>query len=131
MTTMLAFGAFDPLHAGHAHFIAKAATHGDRLVVALASDDAIRTLKGHDPRNAFGERAAALKLLPAVDDIVPSEASDDFTVINDVQPDVIALGYDQDALRAALYAWMTAHRQIPIVTIDAHDPEKYKSSLLG
>lgn len=130
MTIVLAFGAFDPLHAGHAYFLSQAKAHGDRLVVALASDDAICALKQHEPRNAFVDRRAALQLLPAVDDVVTSDASGTFAVLDEVQPDVIALGYDQDALRTTLDAWMTAHRQIPIVTIEAHEPEKYKSSLL-
>lgn len=130
MTTVLVFGAFDPLHPGHAHFLGTARALGDRLVVALATDDAITTLKHHAPRAPFDERKQLLRLLPIVDDVVASDASGTFTVINEVQPDTIALGYDQYTLGAALATWMTTHRQVPMVTLDAHEPEKYKSSLM-
>lgn len=131
MTTVLAFGAFDPLHAGHAHLLADAAAYGDTLVVALASDDAIRQLKHHEPRQTFDERKAALMLLPSVDDVLPSMPNDGFAVIDNVLPDVIATGYDQHHLREALADWMTTHRTIPVVSVDAHEPERYKSSLLN
>lgn len=130
MTTVLAFGAFDPLHAGHAHLLAHAAAYGDKLVVALAIDDAIRELKHHEPRQTFDERKAALMLLPPVDDVVMSVPNDGFAVIDAVQPDVIATGYDQQHLRDALTDWMATHRIIPVVNVDAHEPEKYKSSLI-
>lgn len=130
MATVLAFGAFDPLHAGHTHFLGAARALGDRLVVALATDDAIVTLKHHAPRASFLERTQLLRMLPIVDDVVASDASGSFAVIDTVQPDILVLGYDQDALHSALTDWMTTHRQIPIVTIDAHEPEKYKSSLM-
>lgn len=130
MTTVLAFGAFDPLHAGHGHFLSNAATLGDKLIVALASDEVIATLKGHDARMSFNERKSALELHHALITVVESDASGTFTLLDQVQPDVIALGYDQDALRAALEAWMTTHRTIPMVTLESHEPEKYKSSLI-
>lgn len=130
MVTVLAFGAFDPLHAGHAHFLGAARALGDRLVVALATDDAIITLKHHAPRVPFLERTQLLQMLPIVDDVVASDASGSFSVIDTVQPDIVALGYDQDALRTTLTDWMATHRRIPIVTLDAHEPEKYKSSLM-
>lgn len=130
MSIVLVFGAFDPLHAGHAHFLGRARAHGDRLVVALATDDAIRALKSHEPHAPFAERKAALQLLPIVDDVLTSDASGTFMVLEEVQPDTIALGYDQDALRNALKTWMITHHEIPIIQIDAHEPEKFKSSKL-
>lgn len=131
MSTVLAFGAFDPLHPGHAHFLAQARSLGDRLVVALATDEAIVTLKGHTPRVPYEERRQRLALLPVVDDIVPSDASGDFAVVTAVNPATIALGYDQDALATALTAWCEKHgRLLHLVRIDAFQPNTYKSSLL-
>lgn len=130
MTTVLVFGAFDPLHPGHAYFLSSAAMLGDRLVVGLASDDAIRALKGHEPRMPFNDRKSVLKLLHPTVEVLASDASGSFGVINEVQPETIAIGYDQDTLRRVLEAWMATHRTIPIVTIESHEPEKYKSSLM-
>lgn len=130
MTTVLAFGAFDGLHEGHAHFLGEAAALGDRLVVALATDEAIRTLKQHEPRHTFDERREALRLMPPVEDIVASDASGKFSVIDDVRPDMIAIGYDQDELDTALRIWMANERHVPVTRITSHEPERYKSSLL-
>ena len=64
----------------------------------------------------FDERKAALMLLPPVDDVVMSVPNDGFAVIDAVQPDVIATGYDQQHLRDALTDWMATHRTIPSST---------------
>ncbi len=130
MTTVLAFGAFDGLHEGHAHFLGEASALGDRLIVALATDDAIRSLKRHEPRYTFEERRGSLRLLPTIDDIVASDASGNFSVIDDVHPDMIAIGYDQGELDAALKVWMTLNRQVPVMYIKSHEPERFKSSLI-
>ena len=39
-------GCFDILHAGHIKYLEAAAEKGDRLVVALNSDESVRQLKG-------------------------------------------------------------------------------------
>ncbi|MDR0679187.1 MAG: adenylyltransferase/cytidyltransferase family protein [Puniceicoccales bacterium] len=43
---VLTNGCFDLLHSGHIFLLQQAARFGDRLVVALNSDDSVRTLKG-------------------------------------------------------------------------------------
>ena len=39
-------GGFDPLHSGHIEYFKAAKTHGDKLIVALNSDDWLNKKKG-------------------------------------------------------------------------------------
>src|SRR5690242_21816282 len=43
---VLANGCFDVLHVGHARYLEGARREGDVLVVAINSDDSVRSLKG-------------------------------------------------------------------------------------
>lgn len=133
MSTVLVFGAFDGLHPGHAHFLAEAKTHAERLVVCLATDAAIARLKGHMPRNTFEDRKAALFLLPQVDDVVAGDDEDgSYSSVVHLRPDVVAFGYDQQTLKEDFQTWNT-HQSIGVrtVTISPFAPERYKSSLLN
>ena len=65
-------GCFDILHKGHVTYLAKAASLGERLVVALNTDDSVRRL-GKDenrPINPEDARAVVLASLGFVDAIV-------------------------------------------------------------
>lgn len=132
MTNVLVFGAFDGLHPGHAHFLAEAQLLGGELVVCLATDATIARLKGHAPRHGYAEREAALRLLPVVDRVVPGDDGEGkYSAILDAQPDVIAFGYDQQALHDDCVAWLDRNN-LPMHTIvlQSFKPELYKSSLL-
>lgn len=71
-TIVLVNGCFDILHAGHIHYLEKAKTFGDRLIVAVNDDDSIKILKGKNrPINNLNERMQILSGLKAVDWVVP------------------------------------------------------------
>lgn len=133
MSTVLAFGAFDGLHPGHAHFLAEAQTRAERLVVCLATDAAITRLKGHAPRNTFADRKAALLLLPPVDDVVAGDDEDgSYSSVVRLRPDVVAFGYDQEELKEHFQIWNNQQSiAASTVTLPAFEPEHYKSSLLN
>ncbi len=64
-------GCFDVLHRGHVAYLSQAKDVGDVLIVAINSDEGIRTLKGPDrPINNAGDRASALGALRCVDYVV-------------------------------------------------------------
>src|ERR1700726_2678069 len=46
---VLANGCFDVLHVGHARYLEGARREGDVLIVALNSDERVRSLKGEGP----------------------------------------------------------------------------------
>lgn len=136
---ILVFGAFDGLHEGHRHFLRKARALGDYLVVALASDSGIRFLKGHDPQLTFSERASALSQNENVDEVVAGDELDDdghdsfgsWKIIEKIKPDVIACGYDQQAIQKLLENHFTTLSSLQILTLEAFQPTIYKSSLLN
>jgi len=64
-------GCFDVLHAGHIRYLEEAAALGDRLVVAVNTDDSVRRLKGESrPVNALSARVEVLRGLRVVDWVV-------------------------------------------------------------
>ncbi|MEO8614622.1 MAG: adenylyltransferase/cytidyltransferase family protein [Luteolibacter sp.] len=65
---VLTNGCFDLLHRGHLEYLRKSAELGDLLVVAINSDESVRTLKGASrPLNSEADRAYALACLRFVD----------------------------------------------------------------
>ena len=101
-------------------------------MVALATDTVIATLKQRAPDRVFLERQSALRMLEHVDEVViGDEELGSYTIIGKVQPDVVAFGYDQDALRQDFQRHAELNQlSIQIETISSHRPEIYKSSLL-
>jgi FAD synthetase len=102
MKTVLTSGAFDLIHYGHIRLLEEAKRLGGqdaRLVVIVARDETIRRLKGHPPVIPEDQRRAVVEALRVVDEAVLGyEDLDMATVIDRVQPDVIAVGYDQDSI---------------------------------
>jgi FAD synthetase len=94
MVTVMATGTFDILHMGHIYFLKEAKKLGDKLVVVVACDKTVRRLK-HEPVTPEKMRLNLIKELRIVDEAVLGKEDDMFEVVNQIQPDVIALGYDQ------------------------------------
>jgi FAD synthetase len=105
MVRVLATGVFDILHLGHLHFLAKARELGDELVVVVATDNRVRELK-HEPITPQDMRLEMIKALRPVDMAVLGREGDMFAIVEELKPDIIALGYDQahdeEEIRAAL-----------------------------
>ena len=58
---VLVGGCFDVLHYGHIHFLSSAKNHGDQVVVALESDENVKTRKGSTrPIHTQAQRKAML-----------------------------------------------------------------------
>ena len=72
---VLVTGGFDPLHSGHIAYFKEAKTLGDHLVVGLNSDDWLTRKKGR-PFMPFAERAAIIKELACVDEVIGFNDSD-------------------------------------------------------
>ena len=73
---VLVSGGFDPLHSGHIAYFKEAKKLGSKLVVALNSDDWLTRKKGR-PFMSFEERAAIVKELKVVDEVIGFDDSDD------------------------------------------------------
>lgn len=94
----LANGCFDVLHVGHVRYLRAAKELGGKLIVAVNSDDSVRTLKGdgrpHMPEN---ERAEILAALADVDAVVVFTEPDVRALIREIHPDIQAKGTDYTA----------------------------------
>jgi len=94
---VLVGGVFDILHVGHIHFLSQAKQLGDELIVIVAHDETVVRRKGRPPINSMYERAELLKALKMVDEVYIGEPNGiSFELVKRINPDVIALGPDQD-----------------------------------
>lgn len=88
-------GCFDILHAGHVAYLNEAAKLGDRLIVAVNTDESVRGLKGPGrPVNPTDRRMAVLAGLGAVDWVVPFSEETPQRLISEVLPDMLVKGGD-------------------------------------
>jgi len=91
----LANGCFDLLHVGHVRYLHAAKGLGGRLVVALNSDESVRSLKGEGrPLMPAEERAEILAALADVDAVVIFHERDVRAIIREIHPDIHAKGTD-------------------------------------
>lgn len=97
MKRVMAVGVFDLLHAGHLHYLEQAKSLGDFLTVVVAHDDTVRKRK-HEPVTGQDLRRRMVEGLKPVDEAVVGNSPDVpiFDILPRVNPDVIALGYDQE-----------------------------------
>jgi len=97
---VLASGVFDLLHLGHVKFLEEAKKAGGpdaKLVVVIARDSTVEKTKGKKPIMPEDQRLALVESLKVVDRAVLGyENLDIGEVIENIRPDVIALGYDQE-----------------------------------
>ncbi|MFC6975712.1 adenylyltransferase/cytidyltransferase family protein [Halomicroarcula sp. GCM10025709] len=104
MTRVVAQGTFDILHPGHVHYLRDAAGMGDDLHVIIARS--VNVTHKEPPVVPDEQRREMVGALKPVDEAHLGHPEDIFVPIERLEPDVIALGYDQhhdaDSLRAAL-----------------------------
>lgn len=94
MTRVMASGVFDIIHSGHLHYLQEARKLGDELVVVVATDATVRRHK-HEPIIPEKMRLELVSALKPVDAAVLGNEGDMFAVVENIRPDIIALGYDQ------------------------------------
>lgn len=88
-------GCFDILHSGHVALLQHAKSLGDKLVVAVNSDESVRKLKGDcRPVISLKERMRMLAALECVDFVVSFEEETPYNVIKKIRPEVLIKGTD-------------------------------------
>ena len=90
----MASGTFDLLHMGHIYYLKEAKKLGDELVVVVACDATVRKMK-HEPVTPEKMRVDIINELQVVDEAVLGKEDDMFDIVEQIQPDIIAIGYDQ------------------------------------
>jgi len=95
-TLVFTNGVFDILHAGHVQYLESARKLGDLLVVALNSDESVRSLnKGTDrPINPLDDRAAVIAALRAVDFVISFAEPTPEKLVAEIKPDIHVKGGD-------------------------------------
>ncbi|MEM2900699.1 MAG: adenylyltransferase/cytidyltransferase family protein [Thermoplasmata archaeon] len=91
---VMASGVFDLLHPGHLYFLEEAKSLGDELVVVVAKDSTVRKRK-HEPITPEKMRLKMVESLKIVDKAVLGYEDDPYKVVEELKPDIIAIGYDQ------------------------------------
>jgi FAD synthetase len=94
MVKVMATGTFDLLHPGHIYYLKEAKKLGDKLAVVVATDSTVRRLK-HEPVNPEEIRLNLIKELKVVDETYLGHEDDMYEIVEEIKPDIIALGFDQ------------------------------------
>lgn len=79
MITVVATGGFDPIHSGHIEYLKDASVSGTRLIVGLNSDEWLIRKKGKYFM-PWEERAAIVRELTCVDEVISFDDSDDTAI---------------------------------------------------
>jgi D-beta-D-heptose 7-phosphate kinase/D-beta-D-heptose 1-phosphate adenosyltransferase len=88
-------GCFDILHIGHVTYLEEARKLGDRLIVAVNTDESVRELKGPTrPVNTMANRMKMLAALSCVDWVVDFSEDTPERLICAVKPDLLVKGGD-------------------------------------
>jgi D-beta-D-heptose 7-phosphate kinase/D-beta-D-heptose 1-phosphate adenosyltransferase len=88
-------GCFDIIHAGHVGYLEQARAEGDRLIVAINSDESVSRLKGPGrPINPADRRMAVLAGLEAVDWVLSFSEDTPENLLREIKPDVLVKGGD-------------------------------------
>ena len=121
MVRVMAVGVFDLLHAGHLHYLEQAKALGDHLTVVIAHDDTVRMRK-HEPVTSQDLSRRMVAGLKPVDHAMvgnpPSVPMYDILPV--VEPDIIALGYDQEHAESAIRTGLDerGYEQIKLVRVE-------------
>ncbi len=94
MVTIMATGTFDLIHMGHIYYLREAKKLGDKLVTVVARDSTVRKMK-HEPVTPEDMRLGIIKELKMVDKAILGHEDDIYATVEEIKPDIIALGYDQ------------------------------------
>ncbi len=122
----IVFGVFDGLHEGHKYFLRQAAAKCDELTVVVTVPEIVQALKSRTPKHSYADRVAAIQVFDPKLKIVPSDAVlGEWSVLENLRPDIIFLGYDQKAIALEL-----EKMAFPFTFLEPYEPEVYKSSLL-
>lgn len=130
---VLASGVFDLLHLGHVRFLEDAKKAGGpkaKLVVIIARDSTVEKTKGRKPIMSEDQRVALVQSLRVVDEAVLGyEGLDIGEVISRINPDIIALGYDQSDMEKEVKDYITKHKaSISVVRIGKYGENSLDSS---
>jgi len=131
---VLASGTFDLLHLGHVKYLEEAKKAGGKnakLVVIVARDKTVEKRKGRKPVMPEDHRRALVDSLKVVDQaILGYEDFDIGQVIEEIKPDIIAVGHDQDNIESRVHKAVAQRGlKVQVVKIGKFGKPELNSSL--
>ena len=93
--TVMIFGTFDILHAGHFYIFKQAKKIGDEVVAIVARDTNVKKIKGRQPFHKEKERKDILSHIDLINRVILGDKKDVYKAIKAIKPEIILLGYDQ------------------------------------
>ena len=131
MKRVVATGTFDIIHPGHVYFLREAKKLGDWLGIVISRDTTVLSVKGELPEHDQNIRRRNVENLGIADVVVLGYPNDKFQIMQELGPNVVALGYDQKAFTGDLKNTLqTRGIFTDIVRLRAFKPHIHKTSLL-
>jgi len=91
------YGAFDLLHPGHINMLETSKSYGDKLIVGIVGDEAIKKLKGEDrPIQSEKDRLRIVNSLKCVDKAIEQKDYDPVPNMKKIKPNILVKGDDWD-----------------------------------
>ena len=136
MVKVMASGVFDILHLGHLHFLEESKKLGDELVVVVATDHTVRKLK-HEPITSENIRLELVNALKPVDAAVLGNEDDRYRIVEEIKPDIITIGYDQEHDESKIVSELTKRglnvkvKRLPKFDTDLNGTRKIIQKIIG
>lgn len=119
-------GTFDHFHPGHLDFLKQAKSLGDELVVIVARDKTVLRVKGFYPTHSEEVRKKNVEDAKIADIVILGNYSSDILqILDEIKPDMVALGYDQRVKESDI---LKRFPKLEIRKMQPFHAEKYKSS---
>lgn len=125
---VMVFGTFDIFHEGHKNFLIQAKAHGGYLIVVIARDETVKTIKNGGPKNNEYIRLITVKESKIADEVILGDLIDKYAAIKNNKPHVVCLGYDQNHFTNDLSRLFPS---LQIIRLKPYKQDIYKSSLLS
>jgi len=128
----MVMGTFDLLHKGHLYLLQQAKKQGDYLVVLIARDKTVETLKGRKPNRNERQRLKDVKNSGIADKVILGNLKDKYSALIKEKPDIVCLGYDQKAFTDSLEEKLQKRGVNPkIIRLKPFKPQIYKTSKIA
>lgn len=128
MNTVMVFGTFDGLHAGHINFFKQAKKYGENLIIVVARDCNVLKIKNKPPKFNEKVRLLKIKISQVNDKVILGQVKNPYAIIKKEKPDIICLGYDQNSFSQKLDKMFP---KIKVIRLKPFKPNIYKSSILN
>jgi glycerol-3-phosphate cytidylyltransferase len=105
-------GAFDLFHAGHVNILKKSKALGDYLIVAVSTDDLIKSYKKYYPAISYSDRIKVIKACKYVDKVIKQTSLIDIKQLKKYKIDIVTIGDDWKDKYLEGIEWAKKHLKV-------------------